>query len=151
TAVMTAATAGFPTFVGGVGDTNGVTTLNNLAMAGGEAQVGSGDGNAFYEGNSTAGLVTALHKIVGKGAWCTTPPTGGNGPPEKVAVSAKDANGNTVEVMPDPTNGWSYTDTSMTTIVLNGTACSDLQSGTLSDFQFIYTCSTGTICIDRTS
>ena len=36
-------------------------------------------------------------------------------------------------------------------IILNGTACSGLQSGTLSDFQFIYTCSTGTICIDRTS
>ena len=39
----------------------------------------------------------------------------------------------------------------MKTIVLNGSACSDLQNGTLSDFQFIYTCSTGTICIDRTS
>jgi von Willebrand factor type A domain len=151
TAVMNAATAGFKTFVVGIGNTNGVTTLNQLAMAGGEAQVGSADGNSFYEVNSTADLVTALNKIVGMVASCTIPLTGVNGTLEKVAVSAKDANGNTVEVMPDPTNGWSYTDASMTTIVLNGTACSDLQSGALSGFQFIYTCSMGTICIDRKS
>jgi catechol-2,3-dioxygenase len=120
-------------------------------MAGGEAQVGSVDGNSFYEVNSTADLVTALNKIVGMVASCTIPLTGVNGTLEKVAVSAKDANGNTVEVMQDPTNGWSYTDASMTTIVLNGTSCSDLQSGTLSGFQFIYTCAMGTICIDRNS
>jgi len=84
-------------------------------------------------------------------ASCTIPLTGVTGTLEKVAVSAKDANGNVVVVMQDPTNGWSYTDATMTTIILNGTACSGLQSGTLSDFQFIYTCSTGTICIDRTS
>ena len=149
TAVMNAATAGFKTFVVGIGNTNGVATLNQMAMAGGEAQVGSADGNSFYEVNSTADLVTALNKIVGMVASCTIPLTGVNGMLEKVAVSAKDASGNTVEVMQDPTNGWSYTDASMTTIVLNGTACGDLQSGALSGFQFIYTCSTGTICIDR--
>jgi catechol-2,3-dioxygenase len=109
------------------------------------------DGNSFYEVNSTADLVTALNKIVGMVASCTIPLTGVNGTLEKVAVSAKDASGNTVEVMQDPTNGWSYTDASMTTIVLNGTSCSDLQSGTLSGFQFIYTCAMGTICIDRNS
>jgi catechol-2,3-dioxygenase len=135
----------------GIGNTNGVTTLNNLAMAGGEAQVGSADGNLFYEVNSTADLVTALNKIVGMVASCTIPLTGVNGTLEKVAVSAKDASGNTVEVMQDPTNGWSYTDTSMKTIILNGTSCADLQNGSLTDFQFIYTCSTGSICIDRTS
>ena len=151
TAVMNAATAGFKTFVVGIGNTNGVATLNQLAMAGGEAQVGSADGNSFYEVNSTADLVAALNKIVGMVASCTIPLTGVNGTLEKVAVSAKDANGNVVEVVQDPANGWSYTDASMTTIVLNGTACSGLQSGALSDFQFIYTCSMGTICIDRTS
>jgi hypothetical protein len=151
TAVMSAAKAGFPTFVVGIGNTMGVTTLNQLATAGGEAQVGSADGNSFYEVNSTADLVTALNKIVGMVASCNIPLTGVNGTLEKVAVSAKDASGNTVEIMQDSTNGWSYTDTSMTTIILNGTACTDLQNGMLSDFQFIYTCSTGTICIDRKS
>jgi hypothetical protein len=148
-AVTAAKTAGFPTFVVGIGNTMGVTTLNQLAMNGGEPQVGSADGNSFYEVNSTADLVTALNKIVGLVASCTIPLTGVNGTLEKVAVSAKDASGNTVEVMQDPTNGWSYTDTTMTAIILNGTACSSLQSGTLTGFQFIYTCSMGTICIDR--
>jgi hypothetical protein len=148
-AVSNAKTAGFPTFVVGIGNTMGEATLNQLAVNGGEPQVGSADGNSFYEVNSTADLVTALNKIVGLVASCTIPLTGVNGTLDKVAVSAKDASGNTVEIMQDPANGWSYTDTTMTTIVLNGTACSNLQDGTYSDFQFIYTCSMGTICIDR--
>jgi hypothetical protein len=151
TAVTNALTAGFPTFVVGIGNTMGDATLNSLAQAGGEPQVGSADGNFFYEVNSTADLETALNKIVGLVASCTIPLTGVNGTLDKVAVSAKDASGNTVEIMQDPANGWSYTDTTMTTIVLNGTACANLQSATYSDFQFIYTCSTGTICIDRKS
>jgi hypothetical protein len=44
-------------------------------------------------------------------------------------------------------NGWSYTDTKMTAIILNGTACADLQNRSYSNFQFIYTCSTGTIIL----
>jgi hypothetical protein len=39
----------------------------------------------------------------------------------------------------------------MSTIILNGTACADLQNGSYSNFQFIYTCATGTICIDKNS
>ena len=151
TAVTNAQTAGFPTFVVGIGNTMGTATLNKLAMAGGEAQVGSADGNSFYEVNNTAELETALNKIVGLIASCTIPLTGVNGTLDKVAVSAQDANGNTIQILQDPTNGWSYTSAAMTSIVLNGTACTDLQSGAYSNFQFIYTCSTGTICIDRNS
>jgi hypothetical protein len=151
TAVTNAKTAGFPTFVVGIGNTMGTTTLNNLATAGGEAQVGSADGNFFYEVNSTAELEAALSKIVGLVASCTIPLTGVNGDLAKVAVSAQDSSGNTVQIMQDPVNGWSYTDASMSTIILNGTACMDLQSGSYSNFQFIYTCATGTICIDRNS
>jgi hypothetical protein len=149
TAVTNAKTAGFPTFVVGIGNTMGTATLNMLATAGGEPQVGSADGNSFYEVNSTADLEAALTKIVGMVASCTIPLTGVNGTLDKVAVSAKDSSGNTVQITQDPANGWSYTDTTMTTIILNGTACTDLQNGSYSNFQFIYTCSTGTICIDR--
>ena len=151
TAVTNAKTAGFPTFVVGIGNTMGTSTLNMLATAGGEPQVGSADGNSFYEVNSTADLEAALTKIVGMVASCTIPLTGVNGTLDKVAVSAVDSSGNTVQIMQDPTNGWSYTDGTMTTIVLKGTACTDLQNGSYSNFQFIYTCSTGTICIDRKS
>ena len=72
-----------------------------------------------------------------------------NGTLDNVAVSAKDASGQTIEIMQDASNGWSYTDASKTAIVLNGDACTNLQSLTFTDFQFIYTCSTGTICIDN--
>jgi len=151
TAVTNAKTAGFPTFVVGIGNTMGTSTLNMLAVAGGEPQVGSADGNSFYEVNSTADLEAALTKIVGLVASCTIPLTGVNGSLEKVAVSAQDSSGNTVQIAQDPTNGWSYTDTTMSTIILNGTACADLQNGAYSNFQFIYTCATGTICIDKNS
>jgi von Willebrand factor type A domain len=149
TAVTNAKTAGFPTFVVGIGNTQGTATLNMLATAGGEPQIGSADGNSFYEVNNTAELETALNKIVGLIASCTIPLTGVNGSLEKVAVSAQDSGGNIVQITQDPSNGWSYIDATMKSIVLNGTACADLQNGAYSNFQFIYTCSTGTICIDR--
>ena len=66
---------------------------------------------------------------------------------DKVAVSAKDASGNTIEIMQDATNGWSYTDPTKTAIILNGDACNNLQSVTYTDFQFLYTCATGMITI----
>ncbi len=147
TAVMNAAAAGFPTFVVGIGDTMGDATLNMFATAGGEPQTGSADGNLFYEVNSTSDLVAALTKIVGQATSCSFPLTGVSGDLEKVAVSAKDAAGNTIEIMQDATNGWSYTDATKTAIILNGDACNNLKSVTYTGFQFIYTCSTGIITI----
>jgi hypothetical protein len=147
TAVMDAAAAGFPTFVVGIGDTMGDATLNMFATAGGEPKTGSADGNLFYEVNSTADLVAALTKIVGQATSCSFPLTGVSGDLEKVAVSAKDAAGNTIEIMQDDTNGWSYTDATKTAIILNGDACKNLKSVTYTGFQFIYTCSTGIITI----
>jgi hypothetical protein len=147
TAVMNAAAAGFPTFVVGIGDTMGDATLNMFATAGGEPQSGSADGNLFYEVNSTSDLVAALTKIVGQATSCTFPLTGVSGSLDKVAVSAKDASGNTIEIMQDAVNGWSYTDATRTAITLNGDACSNLRSVTYTGFQFIYTCATGIIMI----
>ena len=147
TAVMNAAAAGFPTFVVGIGDTMGDATLNMFATAGGEPQTGSADGNLFYEVNSTSDLVAALTKIVGQATSCSFPLTGVSGDLEKVAVSAKDASGNTIEIMQDAVNGWSYTDATKTAIILNGDACNNLKSVTYTGFQFIYTCSTGIITI----
>jgi hypothetical protein len=147
TAVTNAAAAGFPTFVVGIGNTMGDATLNMFATAGGVPKTGSADGNLFYEVNSTSDLVAALTKIVGQATSCSFPLTGVSGDLEKVAVSAKDASGNTIEIMQDATNGWSYTDATKTAIILNGDACKNLKSVTYTGFQFIYTCSTGIITI----
>ena len=149
TAVMNAAAAGFPTFVMGIGNTMGETTLNGFAKAGGEPQVGSADGNSFYEVNSTADLVTALNKIVGIVASCTIPLT--NVPPGQtnVAVSVQDASGTATKVPQDNTDGWSYANGGTTTIQLNGSYCDGIKMGTYSNVEFVYACDGAPICIDK--
>jgi hypothetical protein len=147
-AVTAAYTAGFPTFVVGIATTTDATAsnaLNAMAVNGGEAQTGAA--TQYYAVSDTATLVSVLGQILGKALSCTIPLTGVNGSLDKVAVSAKDANGNTIEIMQDPTNGWSYTDANKTAIILNGDSCTNLQSVTYTDFQFIYTCATGMIKI----
>ncbi len=147
-AVAAAKTAGFPTFVVGIAtstDAAATNALNTMAVNGGEAQTGAA--TQYYSVTDTAGLETVLAQIVGKTVSCTIPLTGVGGNLDKVAVSAKDASGNTIEIMQDATNGWSYTDATKTAIILNGDACSNLKSVTYTGFQFIYTCATGVITI----
>jgi hypothetical protein len=147
-AVTAAYNAGFPTFVVGIATTTDATASNALdvmAMDGGEAQTGAA--TKYYAVTDTASLVTVLGQILGKALSCTIPLTGVNGTLDKVAVSAKDVNGNTIEIMQDNTNGWSYTDSTKTAIILNGDSCNNLQSVTYTDFHFIFTCATGMINI----
>jgi von Willebrand factor type A domain len=149
-AVAAAAAAGLPTFVVGIAtstDPAASNSLNMLAQTGGEAQTGAA--TKYYAVTDTNGLLSALTKILKAATPCTIPLTGVNGNLDQVAVTAKDAAGNTVQIMQDPTNGWTYTDASKTAIVLNGSACNDLQSVTYTAFQFIYTCASGHICIDN--
>ena len=147
-AVAAANTAGFPTFVVGIAtstDAAATNALNMMAVNGGEAQTGAA--TQYYAVTDTAGLVSVLAQIIGKAASCTIPLTGVGGNLDKVAVSAKDAAGNAIEIMQDPVNGWSYTDATKTAIILNGDACNNLKSVTYTGFQFIYTCATGIIMI----
>jgi hypothetical protein len=147
-AVTAAYTAGFPTFVVGIAttsDSGATNSLNAMAVNGGEAQTGAA--TQYYAVSDTATLVSVLGKILGKALSCTIPLTGVNGTLDKVAVSAKDVNGNAIEIMQDDTNGWSYTDATKTAIILNGDSCNNLQSVTYTDFHFIFTCSTGMINI----
>ncbi len=147
-AVAAANTAGFPTFVVGIATTSdsaATNALNTMAVNGGEPQVGAA--TQYYAVTDTAGLETVLAQIIGKAVSCTIPLTGVSGNLDKVAVSAKDAAGNAIEIMPDPVNGWSYTDATKTAIILNGDACNNLKSVTYTGFQFIYTCATGIIMI----
>jgi len=149
TAVAAAKAAGFPTFVVGIATTSdaaATNALNTMAVNGGEAQTGAA--TQYYAVTDTADLLDVLTKILTSAMSCTIPLTGVGGDLDKVAVSAKDASGQTIVIPEDSTNGWSYTDASKTAIVLNGDACHGLQSITYTAFQFVYTCSTGVICID---
>ncbi len=147
-AIAAAAAMGYKTFVIGIGNvSSAVTTLNNMATSGGEPQTGAA--TSYYAATDPAALESALNAIVGLVASCKIPLTNVPANLSNVAVSADDSTGKPVKISEDPANGWSYTDTTMTTIQLNGTACTNLQNGSYTNFQFVYACSGTTICIDR--
>ena len=89
-----------------------------MAVNGGEPQTGAA--TQYYAVTDTAGLVNVLGQIIGKAVSCTIPLAGVSGNLDKVAVSAKDASGNTIEIMQDSLNGWSYTDANKTAIIYGG-------------------------------
>ena len=71
-AVATAVSQGFKTFVVGVGNVaSAQNTLNQLALAGGEAQTGAA--TSYYAVFDEAALETALTTIVGKVSGCPGP------------------------------------------------------------------------------
>ena len=148
-AVANALTAGFPTFVVGIATTSdpaATTALNAMAVAGGRPQANAA--TQYYAVTDTASLVTALNAILGMATSCTISLAGAPSNLSNVAVSAEDSSGARVEIMQDPANGWSF-DATKANIVLNGTACTNLQNGTYTNYQFIYACAGVTICIDN--
>jgi len=40
----------------------------------------------------------------------------------------------------DPTNGWSFTDASMTSIIINGPMCDQVMTGTIKDVTVAFVC-----------
>ena len=150
-AIAAAFTAGFPTFVVGIAtttDSGATTALNAMAAAGGEPQPSAA--TQYYAVTDTASLVTALNSILKIAASCTVSLAGAPANLSNVAVSAQDPSGARVAIMSDPANGWSF-DATKTNIILNGTACDNLQNGMYTNYQFIYACAGYTICIDNCS
>ena len=148
-AVASALSAGFPTFVVGIAttsDSGATTALNAMAVAGGEPQANGA--TQYYAVTDSASLVTALDSILGIVASCKVSLAGAPSNLDNVAVSAQDPTGARVEITQDPSNGWSF-DATKANIVLNGTACDELQNGSYTSFQFIYACAGVTICIDN--
>jgi len=132
-AVTSLAGAGIPVFVIGIA-TQGTAdaTLTSMAMAGGKARAAT---PPYYPVAVSADLVAALAAIGGQVVSCTfaipPPPDPGN-----VAV---DADG--MRVPKDPSNGWQY-GPGMTSIVLTGSWCANLQNGTLTTVQAKFACGT---------
>jgi hypothetical protein len=142
-AVSDAVAAGFKVFVVGIGNvSSAVTTLNQMAINGGEAQTGT---TSYFAATDPTTLETALNAIVGVVASCTISLVSAPSGFTNVAVSAATSSG-IIEIPNDPTNGWSY-GPNMQSINLNGTSCMNLKSGTYSNFQFYYACPGTTIHI----
>ena len=134
-AVADALTAGIPTFVVGIGNTGAAATLNQVAIAGGRPQTGGT--TSYYQVNDAAALSSALGTIVGQAASCSF-----NIGPAPVDTTTKGLGvfGDGAPIPMDPANGWSFKDASMTTIVLNGTICDQVMTGTVHDVSVAFVC-----------
>jgi hypothetical protein len=127
--------AGIPVFVVGVGNLGtAVTTLNNMAMAGGRAQPPDAMGRVYFPADNPTALETALGQIAGQVKSCTF--VLGAAPPDPTNIAVL---GDGKSIGKDPVNGWSY-GPGMTSVVLNGTACAAVKAGTIQQVETIFGC-----------
>jgi hypothetical protein len=138
--VMAAATAGFPTFVVGIGSTMADATLTSMANAGGVPQVGGA--TTFYQVNDTAQLETALGAILGVASSCVfnigTAPNSSTSV-NSINVFGSDGTTNT-QIAHDATNGYEYSNADHTQITLYGTACDAVTSGAYKSVSVTFIC-----------
>lgn len=148
-AVTNAANADIPTFVIGIATTSTPTAseaLDAMAVAGGNPQQNAE--TRYYAVSDTQTLQAVLSEIIGMTTSCTISLENAPKGDWKIAISAQNADGDTVEVVNDAADGWVYTDeATKKSIELNGSACSSLKNGTYSNLQFVYTCPTHEIML----
>jgi hypothetical protein len=137
-AVADALTMGIPTFVVGIGNTGAAATMEQLAIAGGRPQMGGT--TSYYQVNDAAALSAALGKIVGQTASCTF---NIGAPPDGTNTTGLGVFGDGAKIPMDPSNGWSFTDATMTTIIINGPTCDQVLSGAVHDVTVAFVCMVG--------
>ena len=134
-AVADALAMNIPTFVVGIGATGAVAALNATAIAGGRPQTGGA--SSYYQVDDAAALSTALGAIIGQAASCTF--NIGVAPDGTTAVGLG-VFGDGAPITMDPANGWSFTDASMTSIIINGPMCDQVMTGTIKDVTIAFVC-----------
>jgi hypothetical protein len=139
-AVADALTAGFPTFVVGIGNTMGNTVLNVMAMNGGKPQMVPPASTYFYQVNNTTDLVTALNAIIGSVASCTfNLGMAPNGFSSNKAIDVF-GDGNKIPQDPTMTDGWSYVGGGTDQIQIFGPTCDMIMSGAIQKVAVTYRC-----------
>jgi hypothetical protein len=137
-AVGDALAAGFPTFVVGIGalGTMGAVTLDAMAMAGGEPQMGAA--TYFYQVTDTASLVAVLNEIVGTTVSCTfdlgTPPAGASNAAIKLV-----GDGATIPQDTTHTSGWDYGPAGGQ-VTFYGAPCDGIKAQTIQTLSVAYIC-----------
>ena len=134
-AVKDALAAGIPTFVVGIGNTNAAMSLNQLAIDGGKPLTGGT--TSYYQVNDASALAAAVGAIVGQAASCTL---NIGVPPDGTTAVGLGVFGDGAPIKMDPTNGWSFTDASMTSIIINGPMCDQVMTGTIKDVTVAFVC-----------
>jgi len=140
-AVADALTAGFKTFVVGIGDTMGAATLDQMAINGGMPQ--SGAATSFYQVTDTASLVAALQTILGRVGSCQF--NIGSAPNSSTSVDMIDVFGDGMPISRDPTHtdGWDYTNPQHTAIEVYGPRCDAVKAGTITSVTVTFRCIVG--------
>ena len=129
-AVEYARSAGYPTFVIGVGIGNAAAdaTLDQMATAGGYPRAGS---PAYYPVAGTAELESTLTTLVSVASSCTfalpTAPTSDGTTTRGLIGVRVDGVGSPRD--PTHANGWDYTDASMNAIQIYGSVCDAITAG----------------------
>ena len=144
-AVTAAKTAGIPTFVVGIATGGGTAdmTLNSMAVAGGYPQMGAA--TQYYSVSDTAGFASVLRTLVGMATTCnfaipTPPTTDGTTSREDIAVTGGTGTPTDPGIPQDATNGWTYSDTTHTSITLHGTSCDAVTAGTITTVTIVFNC-----------
>lgn len=140
TAVTAAFNAGIKTFVIGVATTktNDAATLNQMAIAGGEAQANPNPlATKFYLATSQTELVNAIKTITGQISSCTFPLSPPPPVPDKIAVHVADGK---APQDPTHTDGWDYTDGTYTALQIYGSWCDMVKTAAANMVQIIYGC-----------
>jgi len=140
-AVTDALNMGFKTFVVGIGDTMGATTLNQMAVNGGMPQTGGA--TSFYQVTDTASLVAALQTILGKVASCQF--NIGAAPNPMTSNDLIDVFGDGMPIPRDitHTDGWDYTNIDHTAIQVYGPRCDMVTTGTIMNVTVTFRCIVG--------
>jgi hypothetical protein len=146
TAVTAAATAGYKTFVVGIATAGTVTggvdadmTLSNMANAGGLARAST---PTYYPVTTTADLAAAIRTLVATANSCTFqvgPPPTNDG---TTSLGFINVFGDDVEIPKDTThtNGWDYTDASMSSIQIYGPTCTQVMAATIQNVTVTFRC-----------
>jgi len=143
-AVTAARAAGIPTFVVGIATSGGAadSALNQMAIEGGYPQ--TGQATQYYAVTNTAEFEAVLRTLVTTANTCTLsippPPTSdGSTSRANISIRATTAGGN-VPIPMDATNGWTYTDAGMTSLLLHGTACDQWKAKTITTVTIVFGC-----------
>ena len=142
-AVAAALSAGIPTFVVGISTAGSAAeyALDMMAVAGGYPRAGTPQ---YYPVTSAAEFATVLRTLVGMANACTfsvPPPPTNDGTTTRANITVRAFDGAAVVNLPyDATNGWTYADAAMTSIVLHGAMCDRTKAGTLTNLTIVFNC-----------
>ena len=146
-AVGAARAAGIPTFVVGIAAGGAPEqALNFMAVEGGYPQVGQP--TQYYPVSSTAEFAAVLRTLVWMANTCTfsvPPPPTNDGTTSRANIGVKEttAAGTTRRSHRTRTTAGRYTDATMASIVLHGSACDRWRAGTITTVTMCFTAASG--------